>query len=149
NAIPLSEEKAYDEYKAGEAARAASTNAAMNYDRFLGTEEQARRSHAEDVFTGHITRAADQLQKAANLIDLRRRSVFYYKSGQEIGAQRGIKVTETAIDTLEFAATAGVAGEVKGGLLVKSLVTAGTQAGLGMYAEGMKQTGEMFYGDRE
>jgi hypothetical protein len=149
NAIPLSEEKAYAEYKAGEAAAAASSNAAMNYDRFLGTEQQARRSHAEDVFTGHISRAAEQLQKAANVIEVRRRGVFYYKSGQELGAQRGIKVTEAAIDTLEFAATAGVAGEVKGGLVVKSLVTAGTQAGLGMYAEAATQTGEMVIGDRE
>jgi hypothetical protein len=147
NAIPLTEDQAYKEYEAGEAE--VNRNAAMNYDVFLGSELQARKTHAEDVFTRHITRAADQLQKAANLIDLRRRSVFYYKSGQEIGAARGVKVTEAAIDTLEFAATAGVAGEVRGGLFVKSLVTSGTQAGLGMYTEAAKQTGEMIYGGRE
>ncbi len=122
-----------------------------NLNNFAGVRgvEDARESAHDEFIASHVRTAADCVQRAANIIQIRRERVFYYKEGSIKGAERGIAGTKVAIDVLITTASAGVGEVVEGGIAVKAVATGLTQGSLTMYSEGATQTGEMFYGDRE
>jgi hypothetical protein len=118
-------------------------------DKFAGGPENARLNARDEYDAARVSDAANKIQRAANRIEIRRQRVFYYKEGQEKGAQRGIAGTKVVIGVLAAGASAGVGEMVEGGLVIKAGATGLTQGGLGAFSEAATQTGEMFYGDRE